>query len=73
MTTKIEIKWSLRQNITGRKKRYYKHTKILVAYVRDVEIIGILNYTNFSELVNTYKILQRSIAENKLDCRFITI
>ena len=45
----------------------------MVAYVRDVEIIGILNYTNYSELINKYKILQRSIAENKLDCRFITI
>ena len=61
------------QNITGRKKRDYTHNEKMIAYVRDVEIIGILNYTNYSELVNKYKILQRSIAENKLDCRFITI
>jgi hypothetical protein len=61
------------QNITGRKKRDYTHTEKMVAYVRDVEIIGILNYQIYPELINKYKILQRSIAENKLDCRFITI
>jgi hypothetical protein len=56
-----------------KKKRDYTHNEKMITYVRDVEIIGILNYTNYSELVNKYKILQRSIAENKLDCRFITI
>lgn len=61
------------QNITGRKKRHYTHTENLIAYVRDVEIIGILDYQIYSELINKYKILQRSISENKLDCRFITI
>ena len=61
------------QNITGRKKRDYTHTEKMVAYVRDVEIIGILDYQIYPELINKYKILQRSIAENKLDCRFITI
>jgi len=59
--------------LTGRNTRKFTHTEIMVGYVRDVEIIGILDENKYSDIINKYKCLQRSIAENKSLERFIRI
>jgi len=59
--------------LTGQNKRKFTHTEIMVAYVRDVEVIGILNYNKYCGIINKYKFLQTSIAQNKSEMRFITI
>jgi len=57
--------------LTGQNTRDFTHSEIMVAYVRDVEVIDILDYTNYSQMYNKYKFLQTSISENKTDERFI--
>lgn len=59
--------------LTGQNKRDFTHTEIMVAYVRDVEIIGILDHKEYYELINKYKCLQTSIAQNRSDLRFVSV
>ena len=59
--------------LTGQNTRKYTHTENMVAYVRDVEVIGMLNGTEYFEIINKYKYLQTSIARNRSDSRFIRI
>ena len=41
--------------LTGQNTRNnYDNTDIMVAYVRDVEVIGILDYTEYSGIINKY-------------------
>lgn len=59
--------------LTGQNKRKFTHTEIMVAYVRDVEIIGILNYEQYSDIINKYKRTMSTIAKNKSELRFIKV
>lgn len=59
--------------LTGKNTRSFTHTEIMVAYVRDIEVIGIFNRTNYYDIINKYKCLQKSIAQNKSDLRFVGI
>ena len=59
--------------LTGQNTRNYTHTENMVAYVRDIEVIGRLNPDKYFELINKYKYLQTSIAQNRSELRFIRI
>ena len=59
--------------LTGQQTRKFTHTEIMVAYVRDVEVIGILDYNEYYEIINKYKSLQTAIAQNRSDSRFIKV
>jgi len=59
--------------LTGQNTRDFTHTEIMVAYVRDIEVIGIIDCVDYSDIVNKYKCLQTSIAQNKTEVRFINI
>ena len=59
--------------LTGKNTRDYTHTETMVAYVRDIEVVSTLNSDNYFELINKYKCLQTSIAQNRSELRFIRI
>jgi tRNA G37 N-methylase TrmD len=59
--------------LTGNNTRDYTHTETMVAYVRDIEVVSTLNSDNYFELINKYKCLQTSIAQNRSELRFIRI
>ena len=59
--------------LTGNHTRKFTHTEIMVAYVRDVEVIGILDYNEYYEIIDKYKSLQTSIAQNRSELRFINL
>ena len=59
--------------LTGQHTRKFTHTEIMVAYVRDIEVIGILDYNEYYEIIDNYKSLQTSIAQNRSDSRFIKV
>jgi hypothetical protein len=59
--------------LTGQNTRKFTHTEIMVAYVRDVKIIGILNYDQYYDIINKYKYTQTTIAKNKSQLRFINV
>ena len=59
--------------LTGKNRRDYTHTETMVAYVRDIEVIGTLNLDKYFELINKYKYLQTSIAQNRSELRFIRV
>jgi len=59
--------------LTGQNTRKFTHTEIIVAYVRDVEIIGILNYEQYYDIINKYKRTMSTIVKNKSELRFIKV
>jgi hypothetical protein len=59
--------------VTGENTRAFTHTEIMVAYVRDVEVIKVLNYDEYPDIINKYKKIQTSIIRNRSDLRFINI
>ena len=59
--------------LTGSHTRKFTHTEIMVAYVRDIEVIGILDYNEYYGIIDKYKSLQTSIAQNRSELRFINI
>ena len=59
--------------LTGCQTRKFTHTEIMVAYVRDIEVIGILDYNEYYEIIDKYKNLQTSIAQNRSELRFINV
>jgi hypothetical protein len=59
--------------LTGQNTRKFTHTEIMVAYVRDVEVVGVLDYNEYYSIINKYKFLQTSIAQNRSEMRFVSL
>jgi hypothetical protein len=59
--------------LTGQNTRNFTHTEIMVGYVRDVEVIKLLDYNEYNIIIDKYKKTQSSININKSDVRFINI
>lgn len=59
--------------LTGQQTREFTHTEIMVAYIRDVEVIGMLDYNEYYGIIDKYKYVQTSIARNWSDLRFVKI
>lgn len=57
--------------LTGHQVREFTHSEIMVAYVRDVEVIGVLDYNEYYGIIDKYKCLQTSIARNWSELRFV--
>ena len=59
--------------LTGHQTREFTHTEIMVAYVRNVEVVGLLDYNEYYGIINKYKCLQTSIARNWSELRFVKV
>jgi hypothetical protein len=59
--------------LTGQQTREFTHTEIMVAYIRDVEVIGMLDYNEYYGIIDKYKYVQTSIARNWSELRFVKI
>ena len=59
--------------LTGQNTRNYTHTETMIAYVRDIEVISMLNENEYFRIINKYKCLQTSIAQNRSNSRFVSI
>jgi hypothetical protein len=59
--------------LTGHQTCDFTHSEIMIAYVRDVEVICELDYNTQYAIIETYNSLRTSIIRNTRPERFITI
>jgi hypothetical protein len=60
--------------LTGKNTRNgVTHTEIMVAYVRNVEIVATLNYEEYHDIIDKYTCVRSSITRNRSNLRFINV